>query len=1186
MRRKQRNAQQRPTSLFQTVFTWCIALALSLIVLELTSALHGIDTSKILFLSAWAVNNQGDAANTAHQVLYQQQQSLLPKLPKARVNVREWTAQLSEELAAVSNRTSCVWRIERIFEKQADKFYTLEAAKLRDNIVQQITQLLSQHKSAVVAIASEAERLAAAHVFVKNLRLNYTDVHRLRNELDAINLPQLTFTPGDVPNEATAQQQQQQLAANSVVGTSSQAPGGPGAGGQPVAQFTSIGGGTPVPGPPEWQTPVRTVIMRINRNFGEVPVNTSMSAVHLPLPIYPGQPDIMNGIAWTERLDLVFKHNLAAYAHVHHQYYGDHLGFMRTFPAHKWRIPRLEPDLFDARTRPWYSMGASSPKDVVILVDTSGSMTGLRREIAKGVVFEILDTLTHNDNFAVLRFSEQVTPVGLPKCSNLRTPHMGPQLDEMCSRQAPPLSARERTECINWRKQQEARTAYVRDQQRYTAAKQRQSSSQHRKQQQSQRLNPSVAEFSASRDEVSGVSGGSSSMRGEIDAIDEDNLQQLGARAYNGSYMNDDAYKFSIANITQEISDAYLLPANARNIRYLKSNFSMPTAGIANFTHALMAAFELLNAYNRTGDMGSQCNQAIMLITDGAIRSHEDVFNRYNYPRAPVRLFTYMIGREVGDIRPTKAMACTNRGYYTHVINLGEVREQVQKYLPVMARPMVLAHQHPNVWTNAYGDETHQVLTDWVLEVKRRERARIMLAEERERLYEANSSNMINIEPVNIAEYDEIPSVDEMLRKRPICEEPFDLAPPDTTSAAANDADAQSLREEVDPLGYNELACHWSSRRADLLTSVVRPVFDVRNTSLVFERILHKNIWTEKETHVRNAQLLGVAAVDLRIADIVRLVPSHMLGPNAYAILVGQNGFVLHHPDLRALLEDPFDKQSKILKPYFNAVDLTQLEQLYHKNDSDPARRRADDARLLAMREAILSRKQQTLSLYVKRAVDCRKRLHIRKQEFHYAPIKDTPFALVLAFPANYGANRLVARTQLDQHSPAHLAPSAHELWTVHPEYRYCDEQQASPPVGSPPSSSHRQRSASQEPTNGNEPEHSNSVATILRVLNSVQDGSSGSVVYDDLATVDAHQVLEKHPNRIVCDRDLFQSLLFDAAATSEQPAYCSANSRNGQDARLCGSHFARPNYASGYDSDDSVADDNSMCANSPDEMR
>jgi len=47
-------------------------------------------------------------------------------------------------------------------------------------------------------------------------------------------------------------------------------------------------------------------------------------------------------------------------------------------------------DLYDCRTRAWFIEAASSPKDMVILVDHSGSMTGVRKEIAKHVVDDIL----------------------------------------------------------------------------------------------------------------------------------------------------------------------------------------------------------------------------------------------------------------------------------------------------------------------------------------------------------------------------------------------------------------------------------------------------------------------------------------------------------------------------------------------------------------------------------------------------------------------------------------------------------------------------------------------------------------------------------------------------------------------------------------------------------------------------
>ena len=55
-----------------------------------------------------------------------------------------------------------------------------------------------------------------------------------------------------------------------------------------------------------------------------------------------------------------------------------------------------------------------------------------------------------------------------------------------------------------------------------------------------------------------------------------------------------------------------------------------------------------------------------MLVTDGVPYTYENIFQEYNQPHKPVRVFTYLIGREISDLDAAKWMACENKGASVH----------------------------------------------------------------------------------------------------------------------------------------------------------------------------------------------------------------------------------------------------------------------------------------------------------------------------------------------------------------------------------------------------------------------------------------------------------------------------------------------------------------------------------------
>ncbi|KAM4675264.1 voltage-dependent calcium channel subunit alpha-2/delta-1 isoform 2-T2 [Discoglossus pictus] len=138
------------------------------------------------------------------------------------------------------------------------------------------------------------------------------------------------------------------------------------------------------------------------------------AAVHIPTDIYEGSTIVLNELNWTAALDEMFKKNREEDETLLWQVFGSATGLARYYPASPWVDKNRTPnkiDLYDVRRRPWYIQGAASPKDMLILVDVSGSVSGLTLKLIRTSVSEMLETLSDDDFVNVAAFNNNAHDV-------------------------------------------------------------------------------------------------------------------------------------------------------------------------------------------------------------------------------------------------------------------------------------------------------------------------------------------------------------------------------------------------------------------------------------------------------------------------------------------------------------------------------------------------------------------------------------------------------------------------------------------------------------------------------------------------------------------------------------------------------------------------------------------------------
>ncbi|XP_031619026.1 voltage-dependent calcium channel subunit alpha-2/delta-3-like [Contarinia nasturtii] len=332
----------------------------------------------------------------------------------------------------------------------------------------------------------------------------------------------------------------------------------------------------------------KPMILVPDKHFYHIKVNTTYSSVHVPTNVYDGSNETKSVIMWSDKLDEVFKDNYRNDPALSWQYFGSETGVLRHFPAKSWedRDTSTKVDVYDCRKRSWYIETATCSKDIVILLDRTGSMVGYLGFVAKLTIKSLLDTFSNNDFFNIYTFSRE---------NDTSNPLVKPLIN-----------------CFD------------------------------------NKLVQATPE--------------------NIKAFNE----KMEEKHYDYNYANETHIKFAIET-----------------------------------------GFRLLKTYRETRKCNEiPCNQAIMLVTDNIEGNFTDTFethNRINCTKIPVRIFTYLLGKDKSNVAEMKSIAMANRGGFSHIENLDAVQEKVFDYVETIAQPLVFqGEKHPPTWTHAFKDVTYR----------------------------------------------------------------------------------------------------------------------------------------------------------------------------------------------------------------------------------------------------------------------------------------------------------------------------------------------------------------------------------------------------------------------------------------------------------------------------------------------
>ncbi|CAD5211921.1 unnamed protein product [Bursaphelenchus okinawaensis] len=148
-----------------------------------------------------------------------------------------------------------------------------------------------------------------------------------------------------------------------------------------------------------------------NSNLYFMDLAMQKSGVHINVEAVKCDQEVVRDFEWTglPEIERTFQDNVNVDPTIQRQYIGTYSGLTRVFPSFRWEAEpnQVTIDLFDPRFRPWFVGAESAPKDVLFLLDYSGSIKGQTLHLMKMIIMYILTTLTPNDYFNAIWYNSK-----------------------------------------------------------------------------------------------------------------------------------------------------------------------------------------------------------------------------------------------------------------------------------------------------------------------------------------------------------------------------------------------------------------------------------------------------------------------------------------------------------------------------------------------------------------------------------------------------------------------------------------------------------------------------------------------------------------------------------------------------------------------------------------------------------